>query len=156
MMKNFRIINIGLVVAVLSLATVMLQGCKEDEDSPIVDTLAEQRDEVIGRLTGATWSVSSVKVDNFDQDDLFEGLTISFENGAFTAQNGGEVWPATGTWEFVSEESTIIVRDDATVVNIVTLNASMLVLSLNWTEDTIGLGRTESVSGEHVFTFVKQ
>ncbi len=154
-MKNLGIKNIRGVFYMLALIATFVVGCKDDDDATPVDTLEQQRAEVLGQLAGETWSVSTVTVDNLEQNSLFENLSLSFGDGTFTSQNGGEVWPSSGTWQFANDGASAIIRDDGTVVNIVTLNASTLVLSLSWSGNSIGLGRSESISGEHVFTLIK-
>ena len=155
-MKNLGIKNIRGVFYMLAIITTLVVGCKDDDDDAVpVDTLEQQQAEVLGQLAGATWSVSTVTVDNLDQNSLFENLSLSFEDGTFASQNGGEVWPSSGTWEFANDDSRTIIRDDATVININSINDARLVLSLSWTENKIGSGRTNSISGEHVFTLIK-
>lgn len=153
-MKNLKTSNMKTIVYILIIIATGLVSCNDDDEATPVDS-AQLKAEVTAQLSESTWNVQTVTVDRLDQNDLFEGFSLSFGDGTFTSQNGGEVWPASGTWQFANEEATAIVRDDDTVINILTLNDFALVISLSWSENTIGLGRTNSISGEHVFTFSK-
>jgi hypothetical protein len=106
-------------------------------------------------LTAATWRVNDVTVDGVNQNSLFDGFTLKFNNGTFTSTNGAPVWPASGTWSFDSGSNTNITRGDGKALTITSINASTLVFTLEWDETTFEGGRSSSISGAHVFTLTK-
>ena len=54
-----------------------------------------------------------------------------------------------------TNETTAIKRDDGLVVTLQEVTDTSLKLALTWTKTTLGSGRIESVSGQHVFSFGK-
>lgn len=69
--------------------------------------------------------------------------------------NGSVVWPASGTWTFTDNTAKKIKRNDNLEVTITEVSATVLKLSLAWTTGTLGTGRTTSIAGNHVFSFIK-
>lgn len=137
----------------LPLLFVAIAACfaacdKDDEISSI---------ELISSLltTGGTWNVQSVTVSGTDQTSLYSGLQLSFTATNYTTVNGGSIWPASGTWQFTDETATTIKRSDDVLITVVEAEEKKLVLSFTWSKTTLGSGRTGSISGQHVFTFVR-
>lgn len=147
MTKNtfFRILTVCVLGSIL-----VLSACKSDSPA----TLSKQ-DDVKAKLTSGAWKVSTVTVDNVDKTTTYQNLAITFTNTGFSSTNGGVIWPATGTWTFNSTDATAITRNDGLVVTLTEVTSTSLKLGLNWTKTTLGGGRVESVSGQHVFTFTK-
>ena len=146
MTKNIitRILTMSVVVAIL-----FLSACKGGGEPSL-----SKQDDVKAKLTASPWKVSTVMVDGVDKSAIYNALGLIFTNTGFTATNGGAIWPASGTWTFTSTDATAITRNDGLVITLTDVTATSLKLSLNWTKNTLG-GRTESVNGQHVFTFGK-
>lgn len=106
-------------------------------------------------LTSGTWKVNSVTVDGVDKDNLFTGLTLHFSSGAYTAANGGPVWPASGTWSFDGDNEQTFTRGDGIQVTIRAISSSELTLSLVWDSATLAGGREQSIKGQYVFQMSK-
>lgn len=128
---------------------LLVTSCKKSDD-PQPETAR-----VKGLLKANTWRIQSVNVDATDQTELFTGLTLSFTDTNYTATNGTVVWPASGTWSFTDATAKKVLRSDDVEVVIVEVTDSSLKLSLTWDTGTIGSGRTLSVEGNHVFSFVR-
>ena len=141
-------------VAFLLIATVAtlihLSGCKGGAADP---TPISKQDEVKAKLTSSTWKMQSVTVDGVDKTTLYKDLALKFTATGFTSTNGRAIWPATGTWTFTSSDATAIKRDDGLEVKLQEVTDTSLKLGLTWSKTT--LGRTESISGAHVFSFGK-
>ena len=85
-----------------------------------------------------TWKIQSVPVDGTDQSELFKNFTLTFTDAGFATVNGTAVWPPSGTWKFVSDQATSFTRDDGLVVTIQTVSSTQLIISLVWTNTTLG------------------
>lgn len=136
-----------LILTAIILTTILLTSCGGD-DPTAAQVMTKE-------LTANAWKVSSVTVDAMDKTDLFTNMTLTFTNTNYVTTNGGVVWPASGTWEFIDKEAKIIIRNDELEIEITEITSASLKLSFNWTRNTFEPGRVSSVAGEHVFTFVK-
>ncbi|HEY0742247.1 MAG TPA: hypothetical protein VGD40_12325 [Chryseosolibacter sp.] len=131
----------------IGISSVMLISSCDGDDSP---TAQEAQ---LKKLTAKTWEVQSVRIDGVDHTQLFQNMTLAISKSSFTTTNGGQVWPASGTWEFADEQATTIIRGDNITITIEAAAESELRLSLQWNETTFGPGRKKSISGMHVFSF---
>jgi hypothetical protein len=149
-MKLFQT-QIKFTVTLLAIVTlaVSFTACGGDEDAKPAS------DDVKALLTASTWKMNAVTVDGTDQTDLYEDLAINFGNTTFSAVNGAGVWPNSGTWSFTSDAGTAIQRGDGLIVTIREISETILRLELSWTKGTIGPGRSQSIAGNHIFTFGK-
>lgn len=150
-MKNLTIsLRFSKLIATTLTVLVLLSACKDNEEPK-----PSKAEEVTALLISGTWKVNSVLVDDVDRSSVYSGLNISFTSTGFTTLNGGKIFPASGTWEFTSDEATAIERNDGLVIDIVSISESQLKLGLTWTSGSIGTSRVSSVSGDHVLTFGK-
>lgn len=139
----------------LALVVMFISGCgggKSDPAPAPVETEAVKNTKL---LTTGTWNVQTVSVDAVDKTTVYKDLKITFNSTGFTATGGGSVWPATGTWKFSDDTGKVITRGDGLSISLTEVSTTKLVLALAWTKTTLGDGRVESVSGQHVFTFGK-
>ena len=150
--KLFKIVVPAVVIINLLLVILALTSCGGGGGDPTPTPVSKQ-DEVKAKLTSPTWKMQSVTVDGADKTTLYKDLTLKFTASGFTSTNGGAIWPATGTWTFTSTEATAIKRDDGLEVKLQEVTDASLKLGLTWSKTT--LGRVESVSGAHVFSFGK-
>ncbi len=151
---KMKYINIKIKAFIFALLTIgMLTGCDDDDSAPVATTPALMAKALI---TESTWNVSSVAVDELDFSATYPGLSLSFGDGTYTSTNGGAIFSESGTWFFASLDADAIILDNDLEVDILELTEASFVLGLTWTQNTIGTGgRTESISGQHVFTFTK-
>jgi hypothetical protein len=143
-MKN---INIAASLIVI-IGLLFLTSCKKDDPEP--ETARIQK-----LLAANSWVIQTVTVNEIDQTNLFTGLTLSFTKTNYSTTNGGVVWPASGTWEFVDETAKIIERNDGLRITITEVTNTSLKLALTWSTTTLGGGQTASVAGDHAFSFIK-
>lgn len=151
LLKN---VKIGMrSVTVLSLVIILgfTAGCSDD-DAPIGSTNVA---EVFELISASAWKVSEVRIDN-NISTTYAGLTLSFGEGTYTSTNGGGIFPASGTWAFPSIDADKLIIDNDFEMDILEISETSLVLGLAWTKNTVGTGgKSESVSGNHVFSFSK-
>ncbi|HNP18698.1 MAG TPA: hypothetical protein PKL31_09715 [Fulvivirga sp.] len=139
----------------------MLQtSCKKSGNSSPSESEVQ-----LGMLT-STWTLTDVQLDGLPQEGFhnFE-LTLS---GSISATEYNYVtlgrpalspWPAGGTWSFGSSVNSQIIRDpgtDSELVMTYSINDSALEISYAYSGEGFAGGRTENVSGEWVFTFIKK
>ena len=148
-MKKHTLSLIALLVMAI-LGIFMLNSCSGDDDESVPATEATKK-----QLTSTMWKVNKVTIDGVNKTEEFEGLTLEFKDNTFMATNGNVVWPANDTWAFTDEKAKSFERGDGVIVNINSVSATALTLSLAWDHDTVGGGRAASVSGKYVFEFVK-
>jgi hypothetical protein len=128
---------------------IQISGCGEDEQLLTPNQVTEEL------LTSQIWEMTEVKIDDV-VSDLYAGLTLSFGTDTYTTTNGGKVWPASGTWEFVGDKGDKILRDDGLQITIISANASQLVMSFTWSTTTFDGGRAGSLTGLHRMTFKRK
>lgn len=146
--NHTRKISVTVLFVTLLAATSMISSCNGDDPAPSAD-------DVKAKLTASGWKMSTVTVDGTDKTALYSDLALTFTNTAYSSIEGGAVWPASGTWTFTTTDATAILRNDGVVATIQEITDKALKLELVWTKNTLGPGRTQSVSGKHVFTFGK-
>lgn len=125
-----------------------ISGCDKSSPSP---TEAER---VATILKKGSWKIVTVTIDN-TLGNSYAGMTLSFTSSGYSATNGAPVWPASGTWTFTNDTAKVLKRDDGLEVTIEAIDDAGLVLSLSWSKTTLGKGRTQSISGKHVFVFIR-
>jgi hypothetical protein len=127
-----------------------IAGC--DKSSPTPEPTEAEK--VTALLKSGAWKIVIVTVDGVPSTS-FTGMTMSFTNTGYSTTNGGIVWPSSGSWSFTNATAKVLKRDDGVEVTIDAVAETALSLSLTWGKTTLGKGRTESVSGKHVFVFTK-
>ncbi|MBL7873159.1 MAG: hypothetical protein JNM78_16190 [Cyclobacteriaceae bacterium] len=147
-MKIHTSTNLAFITMIFS-ALLFLQSCSSKGGDP------SPADQMKAILIAGSWNLQTVSVDGVDKTAVYTGLTIKFTDGNFTTTNGRVVWPASGTWQFANDSGKIITRGDGLSITIEEATASKLILKFNWSQNTLGPGRTTSVKGENVFTFGK-
>lgn len=130
----------------LTVVLLLDVGCSKDDG----ETTKEKAQRM---LTAATWEMSSVLVDGTDRSDLFDNMTLDFSAQTYSASNGGTIWNSSGTWAFADDTGSSMTIDNGLTVIVEELGENQLSLSLTWTKNSLGSGRSSSVSGRHVFSF---
>jgi hypothetical protein len=148
-MKTFLNMTKGILsIGILTVTTLFFVSCGGDSPSDSEVTTKQ--------LVSSGWKIDNVQVDGTDQTTLYTNMSLSFSATTYTTTKGEPVWPATGTWSFTDKAARTIKRNDDLEMTIVEITDTSLKLSLDWATSTLGPGRTSSVAGEHVFSFVKQ
>lgn len=144
-MKYLSVIKIFLAIVIV----VQIIGCGKDDPNPAEPTANEATEKL---LASKSWQISEVKVDGVPSD-LYPGLAITFGSKTFTTTNGGKVWPASGTWSFVGDSGTKLLRNDGLDITIENISATQLIIQFNWSSTTFTKGRAGSLKGSHRMTF---
>jgi hypothetical protein len=131
---------------VIVILLVNLSSCNETEISP--------QDTVKSTLVNTTWKIKTVSMDDVDYTSDYVGMTLVFTDKEFRATNGGKVWPQKGTWNFVDPDGQKIIRDDGAEI-MISVTPTLLELSLLWSKESFGPGRTSSTKGKIKFALVK-
>ena len=138
--------HITLLLSSFMLISLLTQsGCKKDEPTP--------QDIIKQNLVGSLWRIKSVTVDGVDQTSMYSGMTIQFTATTYSTTQGRVIWPASGSWRFVSTDGSLV-RDDGLELTIAVTNTT-LDIDLFWPERDIGGGRSNALSGNHTFSFTK-
>lgn len=124
-----------------------LISCKKDDPNPEEEKLKE--------LT-ASWRVDSVINDGQDVTSQYTGFVLSVEGTkTYATVNGGNPWPAQGTFDFVNGNLDQIRRDDA--VNVTIANLTPTALSLTFSIATVRgtANGAEGITGAFTFNLTK-
>jgi hypothetical protein len=104
----------------------------------------------------ATWAVSSVVNDGSDVTRQFAGfiLTVSGTQ-TYSTVNGGNAWPAQGTFTLVTNNLDAFLRDDNVQVNIVDISDTALTLTfqINTVRGTVS--GVNGITGSFTFNLTK-
>jgi hypothetical protein len=121
-------------------------SCKSEGE---VSLLGIERNELLTFMAG-DWGVIEVRKDNVLITD-FQSLTISFDDLQFTSIGGGIVWPASGSFIFVDDETaTEFVRMDGKSFSAVIV-AKDLTINISYKETN----SREGIEGNYQFTLSK-
>jgi hypothetical protein len=139
------------MLSVLALiATLTTTSCSDDTASATETSLK--------KLTAHDWDLSRVTVNGVDKTLLYSAVALQWnKDKTFSVTNGGAIWPSTGTFSFTDGSGKMLLvllnNGENTEVTIQTLTDTQLIISLHWSETTIGQGRSKSVAGDHIFEF---
>lgn len=113
------------------------------------------QEETQAKLTAAPWGDPEVIVDGIDQSGLYKNFSITFSKGSYSTTSGAPMWAASGTWEFLNQEATLMKFDGAREIEINAISTDHLELSFQWEQNTFNTGRTNSVKGKQKFKLKK-
>ncbi len=125
---------------------LLASGCKKDDPDP--------QEEQIKALAG-TWNLSSVINDGTDVSTQYQQFTLTLTTDkTYSTTNGGNPWPASGTFDFPNAIVTDrVTRDDNVDITIAEVTTSLLVLSFNI--NSVGSGSAAGITGSFTFTLTK-
>lgn len=133
---------------------IILASCGEDGPGLTPEEVEQERiTNLLVTTSGNPWQSSAVSVDGVDVSTEFNNLTVSFTETSFTTQNGGDLWPAGGTWNFQSGSTAEIVRNDGLVMTISQINESSLVFTFTWDDTIFRSGKLGALQGNYIFNF---
>jgi hypothetical protein len=145
-MKNYNSKNHYTFIMFLVVSTLFINGCGGDDGESATDRTNRL-------LKSGLWKLDRLTVDGVDKTNEYPGLTLLISEGIYTSTNGEPVWPISGTWNLLDEET--LSRDNGETVHIDELKETNLILSLDWQTTTYDEGRIASIKGVHIFKFVK-
>ena len=130
----------------LFFALLLANGCKKKTVEPDARTVQ------LEKLT-STWKVKTVDNDGADVTSQYTGFTLIIDQLTYSTQNGGNPWPASGTYDFKGSDLTKLVRSDNVEVSIDEITDKTLVLTFNY--NTVNGGRVNGITGDFTFSLTK-
>ncbi len=142
--KQYVIVLIGLLI---------LSSCGGSDPIPVdEEALALNGDWVLPAAGGG------INVDGVDRSLNFVGFKISIDsdtNGqekTYNTENAGDLFSASGTWDWGSESKNSLVLSEGKTLNIQTQQSGRLVLTFNYTNGGVRAG----ISGNYILTLEKR
>lgn len=128
---------------------VSLASCRPDDpNGPSIQDLTFEK------LEG-NWifgNTGSVTLDGQDITLNYPGFALSFADGTYTTTNAGDLFRASGTWQWTSESATSVLLDTGEEVTIIDLTETAFKFSFTHT----GTGGTAAgTAGNYVVTLAK-
>ena len=147
-MKNIKLIKTINFLFTLGILSAMSCGSEED---PSAQQLAFEK------LAGS-WDISqggSIVIDGQDATANFTGFAFSFTDGGYTTTNAGDMFRASGTWEWVNEEAQELSIDDGKTITIITLTETLFVFSFTSDGNAGTANHGEGIAGNYTITVNK-
>ena len=141
--------SFSLRITCLALILGLSISCKNKntEEEPSAQELALEE-------LAYTWSVNNGSVirDGLDVSANYPGMQVTISAGNYTTINAGDLFAASGTWDWVGESTTRLTLDDGKTVTIGTVNETTLVISFDHTGTG---GAAFGVSGSYQITLTR-
>ena len=138
-----------LSLVIMVIVCINISSCRNDDSED--PTLQEQ---VFDVLAGE-WTLSEsggVILDGQDVSLNYRGFSLSFDDGSYITSNAGDLFNASGTWEFVDEEARLLRLDNALEIRIITLSES--IFEFSFFSNGVG-GAAAGIGGNYVITVGK-
>ncbi len=104
----------------------------------------------------ATWAVSSVMNDGSDVTDQFTGfILVVSTNQTYSTTNGGNPWPAQGTFSLLTDNLDAFLRDDNVQVNIASISETTLSLTFQMSSVRGTANGVNGITGSFTFNLTK-
>ena len=104
----------------------------------------------------ATWQLGSVDNDNQDVSDQFTGFSLTVNaDKTFSTTQGGNPWPAQGTFDFVNGNVALLQRDDGVNIQVSNLTDDRLVLTFTMSSVRGSAHGAEGITGNFIFDLTK-
>ena len=146
-MKTLRSITaLSLLILVLNL------NCQNENDDPSPQELALQR------LTAGEWTLGTtgfVQLDGQDVSANYPGFTLSFNNQQYQTTNAGNLFRASGSWEWIGESANRLITDDDLEITINDLTPNTLEFTFLLTSTRSVAAGTEGIRGDYRIRLVK-
>lgn len=133
----------------MALVAIICFSCNPDDGpgDPLATELAFEK--LAGQWTLGQFS--SIKVDGSDVSANYSGFALSFTDGGYTTTNAGDLFSASGTWEWADESGGVVSLDDGKTINIQQLTLTKFVFSFTKTDGPVRAG----IAGNYVITVEK-
>ena len=100
---------------------LFVMGC--DIDKVEIETAQDIAFEILG---AGPWSLGdgagSILVDGTNVSANYPGFSLTIGDGTYSTINSDDLFSASGTWQWIDDEATMIRLDDGKELSIVTLN----------------------------------
>ena len=134
---------------ILTIVAISALSCTPDDGpaSPKATEIAFEK--LAGQWTLGQFG--SIKVDGADVSANYSGFALSFTDGGYTTTNAGELFNASGTWDWADESGRVVTLDDGKTVNIQQLTPNKFVFSFTKSDGPVRAG----LAGNYVITVEK-
>lgn len=125
----------SLIVILLSVFIITSCGGGGD-DEPSAQELAEE-------LLEASWDISnggSITLDGSAVSDRYQGFSLVIGDKTFTTTNAGDLFPASGTWEWVGDSDNRVITGNGKEITINELNNNTFAFSFLKTDQNVAAG----------------
>lgn len=129
------------------LVTIMIWSCGPDD--PSGPTLQEEAFAVLAGDWGFG-TTGSIVLDGQDVSLNFPAFSLSFADGTYQTNSGGNLFNATGTWEWVNENAQQLMLDTGEEVTIISLTETAFEFSFFHNGNT-----ASGIQGNYVVKVVK-
>lgn len=135
-------------MSILIIITSCKGGGSDDTPTPSDQELAQ----TILETTWEVGSTGSIIVDNTNVTDRYSGFTLTIEDGTYTTTNAGDLFPASGTWEWVGESDDMVITGSGKEITITELTEAQFSFRFLKTEQNAVAG----ISGNYSMTLTAQ
>lgn len=145
--QNTDLLSNGLKLSMIVFFTILMASCGNKDNNPPSPNEQELAQEILE----ATWSIDdggSITLDNRDVALNYEGFSLIIGDGTFTTTNAGDLFPASGTWEWVGDTDNQITTGKGKEITITALSTSTFTFSFIKTNTNAVAG----VSGNYSIT----
>ncbi len=146
---NRKLLITCLIFVAAAWLLALMPGCGGSESNP--------QEEQLKALT-ATWTLNSVTNDGTDVSSQYSGFSLNANaEKTYSTINGGNAWPANGTFDFADDSTTDrLLRDDGVVISILSLTDTSL--ELNFSVSTVRgeANGSAGITGNFTFNLQKQ
>lgn len=126
-MKTLKFLNNRIVLVMCLLTITLSQSCGGD-DGPTEPSAQELAYEDLA----GNWQLESISLDNQDVILNYAGLILMFSTGSYTTQNAGDLFRASGTWQWADETTASRLNmDDGKEITIQSLSATRIQFSFS-------------------------
>jgi len=151
-MNTIKVLLVGRrwspAISIIALLILCVQFLSCKKDTPVDPQTIR-----IADLSGS-WVLGSVLNDNLDVTGQYDGFRLIITGLSYTTENGGNPWPASGTYDFRGDDLDVIFRSDGTEVDIDQVTSTTLILSFN--SPLVAGNRTSGVTGDFTFSLIKE
>ena len=129
-----------------------LLSCENDDPA-----VPSAQDEAFEKLSG-DWDLEnggSILLDGQDVSLNYAGFSLSFADGTYQTVNAGELFDASGTWQWTDEMAQQITLDDGKTITILELNEIEFRFSFTYNSGGGVANGVDGVSGNYEITVFK-
>ncbi|MCE7996783.1 MAG: hypothetical protein HEP71_32785 [Roseivirga sp.] len=135
------------LIVLLTFIIISTTACGGDDD-PTAQELAFEK------LSGS-WDLTqggSIIIDGQDATANFTGFAFSFTDGGYSTTNAGDMFRASGTWQWTDEEAQQLSVDDGKTITIVTLTETSFVFTFTSDGNAGTANHGEGIAGNYTIT----
>ena len=125
--QNNKLITRVKNVLMSFLVAMIITSCGGNDDTP---SLTPQ--EIAEALLETSWTLNnggSITLDAVEVSDRYDGFTLTIGDGTYTTVNAGELFPASGTWQWVGTTDNQVTTGSGKAITITSLTENRFVFS---------------------------